>query len=251
MKHSHNVKHRHSPIIGITTYPRDERGRFHLPAEYVQAVRAAGGVPVLLPPGEAHVEALVQRVDGVILAGGGDLDPALYGGQAHPRVSRVDPERDAFEIALAKRLLNDRLPVLGICRGSQVLNVASGGDLVEHLPDEYGERVRHVAEEGEATEHEVTLEPDSRLAQMLGATRVQVVSKHHQAVRHLAPGWRAVAYAPDGVLEAAEHQRHPWMLAVLWHPEMGLKDARQQRLFAAFVQAAAKGRAPADRQGEA
>jgi putative glutamine amidotransferase len=128
-----------APLIGITTYGRDEKGRFALPVEYVDAVRRAGGVPVLLAPGEARVEELIERLDGFVLSGGGDVDPAHYGGDAaDPRIERVDAERDAFELALARAVVERRVPALSICRGCQVMNVALGGTLHAHLPDAMG-----------------------------------------------------------------------------------------------------------------
>src|SRR6185295_2598637 len=127
------------PLIGITTYGRNADGEFHLPSEYVEAVRRAGGVPVLIPPGEEHLEEVLDRLDGVILSGGGDVDPVHYGGVPHATIDRIDGERDAMEIALTRGLLELDLPTLAICRGAQVLNVALGGSLIEHLPEEVGE----------------------------------------------------------------------------------------------------------------
>lgn len=229
---------RKHPLIGITTYGRDRSGNFYLPSEYVDAVRKASGVPLLLTPGESNIEEILQFVDGVMFSGGGDLDPALYGGAAHSTISRVDPERDAFEIALAKEVLARNRPVLGICRGSQILNVATGGDLVAHVPEEFGDEIQHATMKGETTEHVVKIEPESRLAEMLENTELLVKSKHHQANRSIPAAWQVAARAPDGVIEAVEHESHPWLFAVLWHPEMSLDDPNQQRIFEAFVAAA-------------
>lgn len=227
-----------SPIIGITTYGRDQSGNFYLPGAYVEAVRKAGGVPILLPPGESNPDQILKLVDGLIFSGGGDIDPTLYGGSSHPSISRVDTERDAFEIALAKEVLREDIPVLGICRGSQLLNVATDGDLVTHVPDKFGLNVLHQGVNREETEHLVQIVPQSRLAQIIGDSELSVVSKHHQAPRKIASAWRIVARAADGVIEALEYEKHPWMIAVLWHPELSLDDARHQRLFDAFVNAA-------------
>ena len=226
-----------APTIGITTYCRNEADQFYLPAVYVEAVRAAGGSPILLPPGAGDPVALLHLVDGLILAGGGDLDPTRYDGASHPQVYMVDPERDAFELALAKNGFQTNTPVLGICRGLQVLIVASGGELYLHLPDEFGDAVVHRKAPRVAADHDVEVEPDSRLAQLLGATRVCVPSSHHQAVRSVPPGWRVVARAADGVIEALEFLSHPWMVAVQWHPELS-KAKPHQRLFEGLVQAA-------------
>ena len=228
------------PVIGITTYGRNKDGDFHLPGEYVDAVRRAGGLPILLAPGEQNVEAVFDLVDGLIFAGGGDIDPACYRGTKHAAVSRVDRERDTFELELAKLALQDTRPVLGICRGFQILNVAGGGDLEPHLPDVVGDSVAHRTPEGDVTEHTVAVDPSSRLAEVLGENPVRVVSKHHQGIRTVAPAWRGVARAEDGVVEALENPNHPWMIAVLWHPELSPGQAAQQRLFEALIRKAKK-----------
>jgi len=228
----------HPPRIGITTYGRNEEGRFCLPAAYVEAVRDAGGVPLLLPPGEPHPERVLEVVDGLVLAGGGDIDPAYYGGRPHPTLYLVDPERDQFELRLAREAVQSQVPVLGICRGSQVLNVAWGGDLVPHLPEGEDAPVRHRLPPRVPTDHPVRVEPTSRLASVLGQTEVQVRSWHHQAVRRVAPGWRAVAWAPDGTVEAVECVGHPWAVGVQWHPELSQDILPHRRLFQALVRAA-------------
>lgn len=228
------------PLIGITTYGRVKDGRFHLPAAYVDAVRRAGGVPVLLAPGEAHVDALLERLDGVVLSGGGDLDPEHYGGAAdHPRLQGVDPERDAFELAVARRVVERGIPTLSICRGCQVLNVALGGTLIEHLPDVVGEDLPHRAPSGERARHAVEVEPSSDLARVMAEARPEPVSSHHQAPASVAAPLRVVARAADGTVEALEHPEHPWLIGVQWHPEAtAAEDPSQQRLFDALVEAA-------------
>ncbi len=226
------------PLIGLTTYGRDKENQFPLPAEYVEAVRRAGGIPLLIPPGEAQLEPILARLDGLILTGGGDLDPSHYAGANHESIYMVDRERDATELALARRLVELGLPSLCICRGAQVLNVALGGTLIEHLPDEVGEELAHRLPERRPTRHPILLEPDSRLARILGSQEIEAVSWHHQAVRRPAPGLRVVARAPDGAIEALEMPSHPWLLAVQWHPEMtAATDPIQQRLFQALVEA--------------
>jgi putative glutamine amidotransferase len=227
-----------APRIGITTYGRDEGERFCLPAAYVEAVRRAGGVPLLLPPGEDHPERVLEVVDGLILAGGGDVDPAHYGGENHPTLYMVDPERDRFELRLARAAVDHRLPVLGICRGCQVLNVAWGGDLVPHLPEEDSAPVRHRLPPRVPTDHSVRVDPASRLAAVLGQFELPVRSWHHQAVRRVAPGWRAVAWAPDGTVEAVEWQQEPWAVGVQWHPELTQDQAPHRRLFEELVRTA-------------
>lgn len=225
------------PVIGITTYGRNEAGQFYLSGGYVDAVRKAGGLPILLPPGELHIEQILDVVDGLIFAGGGDIEPERYGGGAHPTISRVDPERDAFELELAKRIFSKDIPVLGICRGCEVLNVASGGDLVQHIPEEFGNTVPH-KKGNEGGEHPVELSRDSRLAQIIGKNQIMVISRHHQGLRAVPDNWQIVGRAADGVIEAMEYKNHPWLIAVLWHPEASLNDPDHLRIFQALVEAA-------------
>jgi putative glutamine amidotransferase len=234
------------PWIGVTTYGRDEEGRFHLPADYVEAIRRAGGVAVLLPPGDdaATVAALVDRLDGVVLSGGGDVDPARYGGDAsHPAIDRVDRERDAFELALVRAVVERGLPTLSICRGCQVVNVALGGTLHEHLPDVVGDALVHRPAGGERVVHAVEVEAGSHLATVMETVHPTPVSWHHQAPDRVAPPLRVVARASDGTIEALELPGHPWMVAVQWHPESSAaEDPAQQRIFDGLVEAARRRR---------
>jgi len=227
------------PVIGITMYGRNEKDQLYLPGTYADAVQAAGGRAVLLPPDERDPVSIFEFVDGLILAGGGDIEPAHYGGQPHPEIYMTDPVRDAFELALVEALRDKKTPVLGICRGLQLLVVADGGSLYPHLPDEFGSSVPHRKAPWIPSEHPVTLEGDSRLAQLLGATTFAVPSSHHQATRRVPDGWRVVARAVDGVIEALEFEAHPWMFAVQWHPEKS-QDRPHQKIFQALVQAAAQ-----------
>lgn len=226
------------PVIGITTFGQNEYGKYCSHHAYVEAVRLAGGLPVLLPPGEPDPAPILNVVDGLIFTGGGDIDPATYNGDLHPTIARVDPQRDAFELTLARLVLNTNIPVLGICRGLEVLVVTSGGTLVPHIPDEYGEVVAHTRDRIHTSEHRVQIIPESRLATMIGTTEAEIVSWHHQAARTAPLGWRVTAYAEDGLIEALEHEHHPWAIAVQWHPELSLNDPLQQRLFQALVKAA-------------
>ena len=226
------------PLIGISTYHREgeERPRFHLPTAYVDAVRLAGGAPVLLPPGDAHPPRLVERLDGLVLAGGGDLHPEVAGGSLNDASYSMDRERDEFELGLIAAALDAARPLLTICRGTQVLNVACGGDLIGHLPDAVGEDVSHRASQVEPTRHPVELAGDTRLAEIYGPGALDVASWHHQAVGRLGTGLRAVAWAPDGVVEALELGGAPQVLAVQWHPELDLEDGSPHRaLFDVFV----------------
>jgi putative glutamine amidotransferase len=230
-----------APILGITTYaPRENLARYHLPVEYVHAVRRAGALPWLIPPGEPRLEELLGHLDGLVLSGGGDVDPDLYGGARHPTLYGIDRERDATELELARAAFERRLPTLGICRGCQVANVAFGGSLIEHLPDEVGEELAHRGEvPGSSSLHPVELAPGSRVARIVGDLFPHVSSSHHQALRRVAEGFAVVGRARDGTIEAVERADHPFYLAVQWHPEeTAARDPDQQRLFDALVAAA-------------
>jgi len=224
------------PIIGLTTYGRSNDDRFTLPAEYVDAVRRAGGVPLLLTPGESNWDAVLDVVDAFILTGGGDIDPTRYNGARHDTNYGVDQERDVLELALARRLIDSGLPTLGICRGAQILNVVEGGTLIEHIPDEVGDDVLHRAPPREPVAHKIQLKPDSRLMRILEREEFEAASWHHQAPRRVANSFEIVATAPDGIVEAIEMPDHPWLIAVQWHPELtAASDPLQQRLFDAIV----------------
>ena len=236
-----------SPLIGITTYGRDPDNKFSLPAEYVDAVRRAGGVPLLIAPGETRLSQLLMHLDGLVLAGGGDLDPDHYAGAHHDAIYMVDRERDESELMMVNDLVALGLPTLGICRGVQVINVALGGTLIEHLPDEVGDTVAHRLPPRNPSAHMVQVEAASRLGEILGSESIDTASWHHQALRQVAPQLRVVAHAPDGTIEAAEMSAHPWLVAVQWHPELtAADDPVQQRLFDALVAACRTRRAVAD-----
>ncbi len=226
------------PVVGITTYLTEARwGAWELetalvPAAYVHAIERAGGRPLLVPPSEDGIEETLGALDGLLLSGGSDLDPDLYGQAAHPETKGVVAGRDRAELALLRAALELDLPVLAICRGSQVLNVALGGDLVQHLPEVVGHE-GHKELPGVFGDHEVTLEPDTRLGRLLGE-RAPVKSHHHQGFGRLGDGLRESARAEDGTLEALEDPSRRFALGVLWHPEAG-EDAA---LFDALVEEA-------------
>jgi putative glutamine amidotransferase len=227
------------PRIGLTTYARGEDQWFRLPAQYVDAVRRAGGLPVLLPPGEPRLDLWLEIVDGLILTGGGDVHPSRYGGAEHPSIYNTDPDRDRDELELARHLVRSGLPGLCICRGLQVLNVALGGTLIAHLPDAVGDAVAHRTEDRKPIPHAVTIGGGSRLADVLGATDIAPASLHHQAIAELGEDLEVVARAPDGTIEAVEVRGAPSLLAVQWHPELtAAEDAVQQRLFDEVVRMA-------------
>lgn len=231
------------PIIGLTTYgPREGRG-YETPAEYVQAIVSAGGQPVLLPGiGAEPVPAWLALLDGVVLIGGGDIDPVRHASPGHETLYNLDAARDETELALAEALLAARLPTLAICRGLQILNTVLGGTLHVHLPDVVGDTVAHRAPPREAIPHDLAIAPESRLAAVLGMQPATAASWHHQAIDRLGQGLRPVAWAPDGVIEAVELDGAPYVLAVQWHPELSAaQDPRQQALFDALVALARKG----------
>lgn len=233
------------PLIGISSYGRGgERQTFSIPCEYVDVVQLAGGVPLVLPPVASEVPEGLDAVSALILPGGGDVDPSQYGGGHHEALYGISAERDRFELALARAALQRRdLPLLCVCRGMQLLNVALGGDLIAHIPDAFGETVAHRAPHLKPSQHRVRIDPTSRLAALLGVTELSVQSIHHQAVGRLGAGLRAVAWADDGVVEAVESTEHPFVIAVQWHPELdALSDARPLRLFEEVVARAARTR---------
>ena len=232
------------PLIGITTYDRAERpapsehyaAHYSIPTEYVDSVRRAGGVPILLPPGEEHWIRWMNVLDGVLVSGGTDVAPNRYGGDAeHPRIVATSPARDESELALTEALLASTIPGLFVCRGMQVLNVALGGSLHAHLPDVIADDI-HRDEEGFWTTHVVDVTPLSRLAKAMGADQVTTYSGHHQALDVVADALVVTAVAPDGIIEAVEVPDHPWLVAVQWHPEVTAAiDPTQQSLFDEFV----------------
>jgi len=223
------------PVVGITTYVTDAKwGYWNLeaaliPFDYVQKVERAGGRALLVPPSLDGVEETLDSLDAVVLTGGSDLDPELYGEEAHDETLGIVRLRDDAELALLKAALGRDMPVLGICRGIQVLNVGMGGDLEQHL-----EGHRHDPP-GEFMEHDVAIEPGTKLAEMLGE-RTTVMSHHHQGVKTLAPGLVETARAADGLVEAVEAPDRRFTVGVLWHPEAG-QDAR---LFERLVAEAAR-----------
>jgi len=232
---------RQNPLIGLTTYGRGADNRYTLPADYIDAVRRAGGVPLLIAPGESRVEAILDVIDALVLSGGGDIDPSRYDGKRHDTNYSIDQERDTLELELARRVIDSSIPTLGICRGAQILNVVQGGKLIEHIPDEVGVKVLHRAPPREPVTHGVKLKTGSRLAKILGRDQFDATSWHHQALRGAAAGFDAVAHAPDGTIEAIEMPSHPWLIAVQWHPELSAaSDPLQQKLFDALVEAARK-----------
>jgi putative glutamine amidotransferase len=219
--------------IGLTTYGIANAPGYNIPAEYVLAIERAGGVPLLLPPtGPAAIHGWLESIQGLVLIGGGDIDPARYNAPSHATIYNLDSPRDACEFELTRRAIDMRLPTLAICRGMQVVNVLLGGSLHRHLPEVVGEAVPHRRPPRETVRHAVRVDAGAHVAEAMAATRVEIVSWHHQAVDRLGEGLQAVAWADDGVVEALEMTGNPNLLAVQWHPELSAADdPTQQRLF--------------------
>lgn len=226
------------PVIGLTAYEEDARwgvwdvASVLLPSSYVRSVVAAGGIPLLLPPVPELIQAALPRLDGLILSGGPDVDPARYGATPLETTGPPRSDRDAAELGLLAVALAAPKPILGICRGLELLNVARGGTLLQHLPDVLGTS-DHAPAPAVYGRHRVSVTPGSLLAKALGRPEVEVSSYHHQAIGELGAGLTVTAVAPDGTIEAVEDQSLPFCLAVQWHPEVG----DDVSLFAALVRA--------------
>jgi putative glutamine amidotransferase len=211
-------------------------GGYGVPENYVDAIRRAGGHAVLVLPGEsAQTGEILERVDALVLVGGGDVDPARYGGAADATVYGVEPDRDQLELDLLREADARRMATLTICRGMQVMNVAFGGTLIAHLPDRPG-LIEHGTPSGEdRRRHTVNVAPESRLAAATRAERLDCSTHHHQGVEEIGRDLVSTAWSDDGLVEAIERP-DGWMVGVQWHPEdTAAEDAAQQRLFDALV----------------
>jgi putative glutamine amidotransferase len=236
------------PLIAITAGTREDGGtrRVRLNVAYVASLERAGALPLIVPPLSSIAEAgrLLDAVQGLLLTGGEDVDPARFGAPPHEKLGEVDPARDATELALVSAARDRRLPTLAICRGMQLLNVAFGGSLIQDIPAERPDALDHDPKGPRAARvHDVEIEPTSRLALVLGVERLRVNSFHHQAVDRAAEGLRATAWAPDGIIEGVEWSGDDggdrgdrgdwWAVGVQWHPEE--MDGESVRLFQALV----------------
>ena len=231
------------PVIGITAYAEQARwGVWEAPAAliplaYVQAIERAGGRPLLVPPSDDGIEETLAALDGLLFSGGSDIDPETYGAETHPETNGMRPERDQAELTLLQAALARDMPVLAVCRGSQILNVALGGDLVQHLPEVVGHE-RHKHTPGVFADHDVEVLPGTKLQALVG-DHAPVKSHHHQGYGRIGDGLREAARADDGTVEAIEDPERRFALGVLWHPEAG-EDAA---LFEALVGEARRYRA--------
>jgi putative glutamine amidotransferase len=226
---------------GVVQVAESEPARHEmvLGLRYLQAIEAAGGIPVVAAPmPSAGLEALLDRADAVCLSGGPDLDPAGYGAQRSCRVGPTEPQLDTFEIDLVRAADSRRLPILAICRGMQVLNVARGGTLHQHLPEVVGESIGHRQRlPGHVPTHPVSVSPDSRLGRIVGSS-CQVNSFHHQGIARLGDGLVQTGCAPDGTVESVEGEDRDFVIGVQWHAEGLAGRPEQASLFTAFVAAA-------------
>jgi putative glutamine amidotransferase len=235
------------PVIGITTnYSKNSYGQplVLLQQSYVKAIMQAGGVPVLIPSliAEDGWDALYARLNGILFSGGGDIGLEHSPGDLHPRIDDVDPERDLIELKMLNTAAADGKPFLGICRGCQVMNVALGGTLYTHIPDQLPNALDHSYPGNMRTVlvHQVKIEEGTHVAEIFGEPIIKVNSLHHQGLKEIAPSLRVAGHAPDGLVEAIELPDHPFGLAVQWHPEWLTDQEGTRNLFRKFVDAAGK-----------
>lgn len=235
------------PVIGITCIGIEAQGtrpaRFGQNRAYIEALIRAGAAPAMIPQTDDLdvLRALFQQLDGLLLPGGEDIDPTHYGETVHEKCGKIAPERDEAELTLARWALEEGKPLLAICRGIQVVNVALGGSLYQDIAAQVPDALKHDWFPGflrDRRSHPVTITEESRLATIVGETSLQVNSMHHQALKELAPGLVATAHAPDGFVEAVEAANHPFAVAVQWHPEeLAPADTASQHLFDALLHA--------------
>lgn len=236
-----------TPIIGITTnQSTNANGQptIMLMQSYVKAIMQAGGIPVLIPSliAEDGWDALYARLDGILFSGGGDIALEYFPGDPHPRIDDVDPERDSVELKMLQAAASDGKPFLGICRGCQVMNVALGGTLYTHIPDQFPNALDHSYPGNMRTVlvHEVKIEEGTHIADIYGEPIIKVNSLHHQGLKDIAASLRVAAHASDGLVEAIELPDHPFGLAVQWHPEWLTDQESTRNLFRKFVKATRK-----------
>ena len=232
------------PLIGIgcdVYCSNGERDRAFAFTTYTEAVRRAGGIPVVVPPQPENAADIVENLDGILLAGGDDCDPAAYGEPRHPTVDPVmDPRRQTNDLSLARAARQRGIPTLGICLGVQVMNIAAGGSLIQDIHSELDTDIDHASQPSDRHRHDVIVEQGTKLSTILGERELNVNSSHHQAIRNVGGGLRVTAHAPDGIIEGLEDPQHPFYLGVQWHPEDMNGETSASSLFGAFVEAARK-----------
>lgn len=236
------------PLIGITAgHSKNKFGlpQIHLLRTYIDATITAGGIPVIIPSelSTTNWNVLYEKLDGIILSGGADIDPKVFNGEKHPTVHDIDPERDTLELNLATQVVEDEKPFLAICRGFQVLNIALGGTLYTHLCDQFGNSIQHDSNKERSRDylaHKVKVNKGTALAKILGKPIVNVNSWHHQGVKDIPPMLKVTAHSPDGLVEGMEIPAHPYAIAVQWHPEWMPKNPAMRNLFKTFIEASSK-----------
>jgi putative glutamine amidotransferase len=229
------------PLIGIGSdvyVNPGERDRAFAYTTYVDALRRAGAVPVVIPPQPENAREVLEAIDGLVLAGGYDCDPAVYGENAHPAVEKMDTRRQESDLSLARLARERGIPTLGICLGVQVMNVAAGGTLIQDITSQLETEIEHVSDPEDRARHDVLVEAGTRLGNILGTRELNVNSSHHQAIRDVGNGLRVTAHAPDGIIEGLEDPKHPFYVGVQWHPEDMSGEESAKRIFGAFVDAA-------------
>ncbi len=230
------------PVIGITCVHDWAEGRHRQNDTYISAVSKAGGIPILLPCqiDENDIEEHLALLDGLLVSGGPDADPRYFGEEPSPGLGAVNPRMDEYEIHLIQKALRLNMPILGICRGEQMLNIAAGGTLIQHIPDTVPGALKHRQEAPRHyPTHTVQVTAETTLAAAVGEGSLRVNSFHHQSVGNLAPGFICSAVAPDGIVEAIESLRHAYAVGVQWHPEgMWDRELNYDGLFRGFVDAA-------------
>ncbi|MBI4640484.1 MAG: gamma-glutamyl-gamma-aminobutyrate hydrolase family protein [Candidatus Tectomicrobia bacterium] len=230
------------PFVGLTcgTLNSDQRTLQFVPVTYIRAIESAGGVPLLLPlVGDKEViREMLLRLDGLLLTGGVDLNPMIYGEEPDVKLGVIDPERDEMELSITREALEREVPILGICRGIQTLNVAAGGTLIQDIPSQTESRLKHSQNSvSSLITHSVFIEPGTLLHEIFGESQISVNSYHHQAVKDVAPGFQISARSPDGVIEGIERIGDQFALGVQWHPEMLYeKYSLFQKLFLRWIE---------------
>jgi putative glutamine amidotransferase len=228
------------PVIGIGTdilLTEGERDRAFVYSTYCEAVRRAGAIPILIPPQPENAEELLGHVDGILLAGGFDCDPAAYGEERHATCETMDTRRQSNDLALAQAARKHDVPTLGICLGLQMMNVGAGGKLIQDIASQHDTDIEHASIPEDRARHDVIIEQGTRLASMVPAMELNVNSSHHQAIRVAGEGLRVNAHAPDGIIEGVEDPGHPFYVGVQWHPEDMTGEESASMLFQRFIEA--------------